>query len=240
MNKVAVITGGSRGIGRASVEKFAQKGYKVAFCYEKNNKAAKEITEKFPDVTAVKCDVSRADEVESFFDAVVEKWGRVDAVVSNAGISQVSLFTDITDQQFDRVCDVNFKGAFLTLKCAAKQMIKQKSGNIVTVSSMWGQVGGSCEAVYSATKGAVIGLTKALAKELGPSGIRVNCVCPGVIDTDMNSNLTKDDIADLCDETPLCRIGRADEAADLIYYLCEKESSFVTGQVISVGGGIVI
>ena len=240
MDRVAVITGGSRGIGRATVEKFAEKGYKVAFCFEKDGEAARELTEKLPGVTAVKCDVSKAFEVERFFKTVTEKWGRVDAVVSNAGISQVSLFTDITEQQFDRVCDVNFKGAFLTLKYAAKQMIKQKSGNIVTVSSMWGQVGGSCEAVYSATKGAVIGLTKALAKELGPSGIRVNCVCPGVIDTDMNSNLTKEDVAALCDETPLCRIGKASEAADLIYYLCGEQSSFVTGQVISVGGGIVI
>ena len=161
-------------------------------------------------------------------------------MVSNAGISQISLFTDITEEQFDGICGVNFKGTFLTLKLAAKHMIRQKRGSIVTVSSMWGQTGGSCEAVYSATKAAVIGLTKALAKELGPSGIRVNCVCPGVIDTEMNSNLTDGDVATLEEETPLCRIGKPSEVADLIYYLCSEKSSFVTGQIISAGGGIVI
>ena len=138
------------------------------------------------------------------------------------------------------MCGVNFKGTFLTLRYAARQMIKQKQGSIVTLSSMWGEVGGSCESVYSATKAAVIGLTKALAKELGPSGIRVNCVSPGVIDTDMNGNLSQSDISALCDQTPLCRIGNPGEVADLIYYLCGTNSSFITGQVISAGGGIVI
>lgn len=240
MKKTAVITGGSRGIGRATVEKFAQQGYNVAFCYEKSEEAARDIVERFPDVLAIRADVSREADVSAFFDRVIKKWEKIDCAVACAGISQISLFTDITEQQFDRVCGVNFKGTFLTLRYAAKQMIKQKQGSIVTLSSMWGEVGGSCESVYSATKAAVIGLTKALAKELGPSGIRVNCVSPGVIDTDMNGNLSQSDISALCDQTPLCRIGNPDEVADLIYYLCGPNSSFITGQVISAGGGIVI
>lgn len=240
MKKTAVITGGSRGIGRATVEKFAQEGYNVAFCYEKNEQAARNITERFPDVLAIRADVSKETDVSAFFDNVINKWEKIDCAVACAGISQISLFTDITEQQFDRVCGVNFKGTFLTLRYAARQMIKQKQGSIVTLSSMWGEVGGSCESVYSATKAAVIGLTKALAKELGPSGIRVNCVSPGVIDTDMNGNLSQSDISALCDQTPLCRIGNPGEVADLIYYLCGTNSSFITGQVISAGGGIVI
>lgn len=240
MKKTAVITGGSRGIGRATVEKLAQEGYNVAFCYEKNEQAARNITERFPDVLAIRADVSKETDVSAFFDKVINKWDKIDCAVACAGISQISLFTDITEQQFDRVCGVNFKGTFLTLRYAARQMIKQKQGSIVTLSSMWGEVGGSCESVYSATKAAVIGLTKALAKELGPSGIRVNCVSPGVIDTDMNGNLSQSDISALCDQTPLCRIGNPDEVADLIYYLCGTNSSFITGQVISAGGGIVI
>lgn len=240
MKKTAVITGGSRGIGRATVEKFAQEGYNVAFCYEKNEQAARNITERFPDVLAIRADVSKETDVSAFFDKVINKWEKIDCAVACAGISQISLFTDITEQQFDRVCGVNFKGTFLTLRYAARQMIKQKQGSIVTLSSMWGEVGGSCESVYSATKAAVIGLTKALAKELGPSGIRVNCVSPGVIDTDMNGNLSQSDISALCDQTPLCRIGNPGEVADLIYYLCGMNSSFITGQVISAGGGIVI
>lgn len=240
MKKTAVITGGSRGIGRATVEKLAQEGYNVAFCYEKNEQAARNITERFPDVLAIRADVSKETDVSAFFDKVINKWDKIDCAVACAGISQISLFTDITEQQFDRVCGVNFKGTFLTLRYAARQMIKQKQGSIVTLSSMWGEVGGSCESVYSATKAAVIGLTKALAKELGPSGIRVNCVSPGVIDTDMNGNLSQSDISALCDQTPLCRIGNPGEVADLIYYLCGTNSSFITGQVISAGGGIVI
>lgn len=240
MKKTVVITGGSRGIGRATVEKFAQEGYNVAFCYEKNEQAARNITERFPDVLAIRADVSKETDVSAFFDKVINKWEKIDCAVACAGISQISLFTDITEQQFDRVCGVNFKGTFLTLRYAARQMIKQKQGSIVTLSSMWGEVGGSCESVYSATKAAVIGLTKALAKELGPSGIRVNCVSPGVIDTDMNGNLSQSDISALCDQTPLCRIGNPGEVADLIYYLCGTNSSFITGQVISAGGGIVI
>ena len=240
MKKTAVITGGSRGIGRATVEKFAQEGYNVAFCYEKNEQAARSITERFPDVLAIRADVAKETDVSAFFDKVINKWEKIDCAVACAGISQISLFTDITEQQFDRVCGVNFKGTFLTLRYAARQMIRQKQGSIVTLSSMWGEVGGSCESVYSATKAAVIGLTKALAKELGPSGIRVNCVSPGVIDTDMNGNLSQSDISALCDQTPLCRIGNPGEVADLIYYLCGTNSSFITGQVISAGGGIVI
>lgn len=240
MKKTVVITGGSRGIGRATVEKFAQEGYNVAFCYEKNEQAARNITERFPDVLAIRADVSKETDVSAFFDKVINKWEKIDCAVACAGVSQISLFTDITEQQFDRVCGVNFKGTFLTLRYAARQMIKQKQGSIVTLSSMWGEVGGSCESVYSATKAAVIGLTKALAKELGPSGIRVNCVSPGVIDTDMNGNLSQSDISALCDQTPLCRIGNPGEVADLIYYLCGTNSSFITGQVISAGGGIVI
>ncbi len=240
MNKTVIITGGSRGIGRATVKLFAKNGYNTAFCYKNSESKAKELETAYKNVTAFRADVSKESELSAFFDFVIDKYGAVDCVVSNAGISQISLFTDITEEQFDGICGVNFKGTFLTLKLAAKHMIRQKRGSIVTVSSMWGQTGGSCEAVYSATKAAVIGLTKALAKELGPSGIRVNCVCPGVIDTEMNSNLTDGDVATLEEETPLCRIGKPSEVADLIYYLCSEQSSFVTGQIISAGGGIVI
>ena len=240
MNKTVIITGGSRGIGRATVELFAKNGYNTAFCYKNSESKAKELETAYKNVTAFRADVSKESELSAFFDFVIDKYGAVDCVVSNAGISQISLFTDITEEQFDGICGVNFKGTFLTLKLAAKHMIRQKRGSIVTVSSMWGQTGGSCEAVYSATKAAVIGLTKALAKELAPSGITVNCVSPGAIDTEMNSSLSADTLAAIAEETPLGRLGKPEEVAAAVVFLASDGASFITGQDLGVNGGLVI
>lgn len=239
MRKTVLITGGTRGIGRACVEKFAREGWDVVFCFVKSTAAAQTLCTQYH-ARAVQADVSSPGEVGALFQTIQKEYGRLDAVVANAAVAEFSLFTEITAEQWDRMFAVNVKGTFLCLKEAAKLMIPQKSGSLITVSSMWGQTGGSCEVHYSASKAAVIGLTKALAKELGPSGIRVNCIAPGVIDTDMNAALDREALLAIAGETPLGRIGRPAEAADAAYFLAGEGSSFITGQVLSVGGGIVI
>lgn len=244
MKKTALITGGSRGIGRSMVLAFAQKGYNVVFCYEKNEGAALE-TEKAArelgaQALAFKADVSKSGEVESLFAFTEEKFSGADILVCNAGIGRQKLFTDITDEDFERMIGVNLKGVFYCCRRALPYMIRNKWGRIINISSMWGETGGSCEVDYSAAKAGVIGLTKALAKEVGPSGITVNAVSPGVIETDMNSSFTEEDMASLADETPLCRIGKPEEVAGAAVFLAGDEASFITGQVISVNGGIVI
>lgn len=237
--KNVLITGGSRGIGRACVYAFADAGYNVFFTYNKSADSAKKVSEE-TGAKPIKADISVSEDVSKLSEYIHKVCGGLDIIVNNAGISQQKLFTDITEDDWDMMFDVNMKGMFLVTKAFARDMINKKSGKIVNVSSMWGVTGGSCEVHYSASKAAVIGFTKALAKELGPSGICVNCVAPGVILTDMNSHLSVEDMEYLKEETPLEKIGTPEEVAQVILFLCGEQSSFVTGQVINVDGGMVI
>lgn len=244
MRKIALITGGSRGIGAACVRAFAEEGYVVAFLYNNSRDKAEALVQNLRaegwDVSAWQCDVANAAQVQSVIAGILRTYRRIDALVNCAGIAHIGLFTDMTEDEWDRLFAVNVRSAFSVTKVVLPGMISHQRGTIVNVSSMWGEVGASCEVAYSATKAALIGLTKALAKEVGPSGVRVNCVTPGVIDTDMNAQLTDEDRAQLADETPLGRIGAAEEVAKTILFLCGESSSFITGQVLGVSGGLVI
>jgi 3-oxoacyl-[acyl-carrier protein] reductase len=244
MRKIALITGGSRGIGAACVRAFAEDGYAVAFLYNNSRDKAETLVQSLQvegrDVSAYQCDVSDPAQVQAVIADILRTYRRVDALVNCAGIAHIGLFTDMTEDEWDHLFAVNVRSAFSVTKAVLPGMITRQTGAIVNVSSMWGEVGASCEVAYSATKAALIGLTKALAKEVGPSGVRVNCVAPGVIDTDMNAQLTDDDRAELADETPLCRIGAAAEVAKTILFLCGEGASFITGQVLGVSGGLVI
>lgn len=228
-----VVTGGSRGIGAAIVARYAGRGDRVYFLYEKNHEAAKAVSEK-TGATAICCDVADGGAVKEAFSQIPE----VDILVCNAGVCWYGLLTDMQDTEWDRIFDVNVKGIYNCVKAAMPALLKKHSGSIVTVSSMWGQVGASCEAAYSATKGAVIALTKALAKELGPSGIRVNCVAPGVILTDMCANVSPEILEELAQEAPLERNGTPEDVAKVVESLADAE--FVTGQVLGVSGGLVM
>ena len=228
-----VITGGSRGIGAAAVELFASRGHRVFFLYEKNHDAARVVAEK-TGATPICCDVSDGQAVKTAFDQI----GDVDILICNAGICQYGLMSMTSESQWDRIFDVNVKGIYHCVNAAMPAFLRKQSGCIITVSSMWGQVGASCEAAYSATKGAVIALTKALAKELGPSGIRVNCVAPGVILTDMCANVDPEILEEMAQESPIGRNGSPMDVAKAMEYLAE--ATFVTGQVLSVNGGYVI
>ena len=215
-------------------------GYRVAVFYHTNAEAAAALQKELPGVLAVQCDVASRASCELAFRAAEQALGRVDVLVSNAGIAQQKLFTDITPEEWQRMLDVNLTGAFNLCQLALPGMIRRKAGRILTVSSMWGQTGGSCEVHYSAAKAGLIGLTKALAKEEGPSGITVNCVAPGVIDTDMMASFTAEDKAALAEETPVGRLGTAEEVAKLLLYLAGEDAGYITGQVFGVNGGLVI
>ena len=244
MRRIALISGGSRGIGAACVRAFAQDGYAVVFLYNRSAGKAEALVQALRsegrDVTAYPCDVSDPQQVAATVADILRTFRRIDALVNCAGIAHIGLFTDMTEDEWDRLFAVNVRSAFSLTKAVLPGMISARKGSIVNVSSMWGEVGASCEVAYSATKAALIGLTKALAKEVGPSGVRVNCVTPGVIDTDMNAQLSAEDRAALADETPLGRIGTAEEVAKAILFLCGEGASFITGQVLGVSGGLVI
>lgn len=231
--KTVVITGGSRGIGAAAVERFAKAGDRVYFLYEKNQKAAAAVAEK-TGATAIMCDVADSAAVKAAFASIPD----VDVLVCNAGICSSGLMSQISETDWDRIFDVNVKGMYHCINAAMPHFLKKHAGAIVTVSSMWGQVGASCEVAYSATKGAVIALTKALAKELGPSGIRVNCVAPGVILTDMCAGIDPAILDEMAQEAPIGRNGTPEDVAKAIAYLADAE--FITGQVLPVNGGYVI
>ena len=237
--KVIVITGASRGIGAATALLAAKSGYFVVVNYSAEN-ICRKITQDGEKCIAVKADISNADDVKKLYDKSMEIAGKVDVLVNNAGISEFSLFTDIGEKQWDRMFDTNVKGNFLVSKAFIPQMVHRKNGKIINISSVWGICGASCEVHYSASKAAVIGMTKALAKELGPSGITVNCVAPGVIDTDMNAAFSKEDIRALIDETPIERIGSPQDVAETVLFLASDRADFITGQVISPNGGFVI
>lgn len=242
--KTAIVTGASRGIGAACAAELARNGFSVAVNYRVNKSAAESVVNAVSaaggQAFAVKADVSAPEEVAAMFEAVKERFGSVSLLVNNAGISHIGLLQDMTDDEIRRQLEVNLMGAIVCSREAARQMIPRKSGSIINIASMWGEVGASCEAVYSACKAGIIGFTKALAKELGPSGIRVNCVSPGVIRTDMNSELTADTLRELEEETPLLRIGSPEDVAKAVAFLAKEESSFITGQVLPVNGGITV
>lgn len=242
--KTVLITGAGTGIGKACANLFAVRGYNVAINYNKSEPAAlaleKSLSGAGLPAKAFQCDITKKDEVVKMFDEINKRFGTVKVLINNSGIAEQKLFTDISEQDWDRMFDVNVKGTFLCSQMAIKQMLIKHAGSIVNISSMWGQIGASCEVHYSASKAAVIGLTKALAKEVGPSGIRVNCICPGVIETKMNSNLGQETMAELSEETPLGRLGDADDVAKAVLFLAEKDADFITGQILGVNGGFVI
>ena len=231
--RTVVVTGGSRGIGAAIVARFAARGDRVYFLYEKNHQAAKAVSEKTGAI-AICCDVADGEQVKAAFARIPE----VDILVCNAGICWYGLLSSMEEGDWDRLFAVNVKGIYHCVRAAMPAFLRTHRGSIVTVSSMWGQVGASCEAAYSATKGAVIALTKALAQELGPSGIRVNCVAPGVILTDMCTSVGSDVLEGLAQEAALGRNGTPEDVAQAVEALADAE--FVTGQVLGVSGGFVM
>ncbi|HWP50213.1 MAG TPA: 3-oxoacyl-ACP reductase FabG [Clostridia bacterium] len=240
MNPTVLITGGSRGIGAQTVKTFYRNGYDVAFCYHHADYAARQLTSILPGVISIQANLADAHQIDTMAQQVLSAFGHVDVLVLNAGISLQKLLPDTTVEEWDNLFAVNLRSMFLCCRAILPAMIVKKSGSIVTVSSMWGQCGASCEVAYSASKAGVIGFTKALAKEVGPSNIRVNCVAPGVIDTDMNVALSPKDIACLREETPLGCIGTAEQVAQAIYTLASPGSAFITGQVLGVNGGLVM
>ena len=246
MPKTVLITGASRGIGRACALGFAARGMNVVINYNKSEHEAKsllaEIEAAYGNVRAltVKADVSDAGEVGAMFEVITAELGGADILVNNAGISISGLFTDITDAERDRVFGVNVYGAFNCTRAALPYMIHEKYGRIINISSMWGVSGASCEVHYSASKAALIGFTRALSKELAPSGITVNAVAPGVIDTDMNARLDGDAMRALCEETPVGRLGAPRDVAAAVLFLSSDEAGFITGQTVTVDGGFLM
>ena len=237
--RVVLITGASRGIGAAAARRFAAGGDRVVLNYHNSRHQAEALAQELGGL-ALQADVSDPRQVQVMVDNVLDKFCQLDILICNAGIAQQKLFGDLTDEDWRRIFAVNVDGTFHAIRAALPHFIHRKAGRIVTVSSMWGQVGGSCEVAYSAAKAAVIGLTRALAKELGPSGITVNCVSPGVIQTDMNAHLDGETLAALAEETPLGAIGAPEDVAEAMWYLASDAARFVTGQVLAPNGGLVI
>lgn len=244
MKKTVFVTGASRGIGKAAALCFAKNDYNVAICYNKNECAAKEVLSEITafggNAAVFKADVSNMTEVSAAIESAKKLFGTIDVLINNAGIAQQKVFSDITEDDWDNMFDVNVKGMFNSCKCTLDDMIDKKSGKIINISSIWGIAGASCEVHYSAAKAAVIGFTKALAKELAPSGICVNCVAPGVIKTDMLSSFNEDTLSELAEETPLGRLGTPEDIANVLLFLASDKADFITGQVISPNGGFVI
>ena len=234
--KTVLITGASRGIGAATAMEFSKNGWHTVINYNKSKQEAVALAD-FIGGTAVCCDVSNSLSVEKMYSILADSGIHIDCIVNNAGISQDRLFTDITETDWDNMFNVNVKGAFLVTKKFLPDMISKKCGSIINISSIWGETGAAMEVHYSASKAAVIGMTKALAKELAPSGIRVNCVCPGYVDTDMNSGYTQAERAQIIDEIPLLRTASPCEIAKTIVFLASDNSSYITGQIIGVYGG---
>ena len=237
--KNVLITGGSRGIGRACVEKFAREGFVVSFIYNNSDAQANELSAK-TGAYAIKADISDPNKARAAVAKAIDEMGSVDILVNNAGISLIKLFTDTADEDYYNIMNTNFGGTFFVTREVAKNMISNHFGRIVNIGSMWGKVGASCEVAYSASKAAIEGFTKALAKELGLSGITVNCIEPGVIDTEMNAALDENTLKELCDETSIGRTGDACELAEFIFTIATEKSGFLTGQIIGFDGGFAI
>ena len=238
-NKVVIVTGGSRGIGASIVKELVNSGYNVVLNYNKSEDAAKQIKEELissgKTVDIYKADIRNREEVKSLIEFTIKKYGKIDVLVNNAGISQIKLFTDISDEDWNNMLQTNLTSAFYTSQEALKYMISKKQGCIINISSIYGTTGASCEVHYSAAKAGLDGMTKSLAKELGLSNIRVNSIAPGAIETDMNAVLTEDEKIELNKEIPLGRMGKPEEIASCAKFLIENE--YVTGQVISINGG---
>lgn len=234
-----LISGGARGIGAACVRKFASDGHSVAFIYRSAHEAAKRLADECGAV-AICADISRPNEAREAVAKAIEALGGIDVLVNNAGIAQIKMFCDITDEDLANMLNTNLSSAFYVTRAALPSMVSQKWGRIINIGSMWGKVGASCEVHYSASKAGLRGMTMALAKELGPSSITVNAVEPGVIATDMNASLDQETLRELCDETPLCRIGKPEDVANLVGFLASEEASFITGQIIGVDGGFAV
>lgn len=244
--QTVLITGGSRGIGAAAVRAFAEAGYRVAFTWNSSPDAARQVAETVRQdvagstVLAIQADAADPQQVREAVEQTAWELGGPQVLVCNAGIAQQKLFTDLTDEDWRRMMSVDLDGVFYACRAVLPGMIQEKYGRILCVSSMWGQTGGSCEVHYSAAKAGVIGLCRALAKEEGPSGITVNCVAPGVIDTDMMASFTEEDRAALAEETPVGRLGTAEEIARTLVFLASPDAGYITGQVIGQNGGLVI
>ncbi len=244
MSKTVLITGAAGGIGTALSIKFAQEGWNIVLHYNNSVYAAKALAESLKqngaNVMLYRADLTNKTDVLAMVHSALSCYGSIDALINNAGISKQNLFTDISESEWDLIIDTNLKSAFLVSQAVLKNMITNKYGKIVNISSMWGVSGASCEVHYSASKAGLIGLTKALAKEVAPSSINVNCIAPGLIETQMNDNIAVEDLAKFVDEIPLGRMGNAYEVASLAYFLCSGDSDYITGQVISCDGGVNI
>ena len=234
-----LITGGTRGIGRACVEQFVKDGHTVAFLYKSSVDAAEDLR-RSTGAIPIQADIGDSYAVSNAVAQAEQMMGGIDALINNAGISQIKLFTDLTDADWQIMLNTNLSGSFYITREVAKGMIRAHYGRIINVGSMWGKIGASCEVHYSAAKAGLRGLTMALAKELGPSGITVNCIEPGVIDTEMNAELGEDDRRSLCEETPLGRLGTPKEVAELIAFLASEQAGFITGQCIGIDGGFAV
>ena len=240
--KVAIVTGASRGIGKGIAIELAKAGACVVINYKSNDEAAEKTFQEIRELGAyalkIKGDVSNYEFSKDMIKTTVEKLGKIDILINNAGISKVGLFMDATPEEWDNILNVNLKGTINCSHSAVKEMIKQKSGSIINISSMWGDVGASCEVIYSASKGAINSFTKALAKELAPSNIRVNAIAPGVIDTEMNGWLTEGERISLANEIPMMKFGEVRDVGMLVTFLASESSKYITGQVITIDGGM--
>lgn len=238
--KTVLITGGSRGIGAQTARLFAQNGYTVAVNYHHSEKQARALTDEIGNAFALQADVADEEQVVRMVDEMLARCGKIDVLIHNAGVAHQGLLTDMTAEEWRRMMGVHLDGAYHCCHAVVPDMVRRHAGVILTVSSMWGVTGASCEVAYSAAKAGLIGFSKALAKELGPAGIRVNCVAPGVIGTDMCAVLDEQTMESLRDETPLMRIGMPDDVARSLLFLASEDASFITGQVLGVNGGFLI
>lgn len=241
--KTAVVTGGAKGIGAATATALCERGFRTAIHYHTSEEKALALSSflvsKGYDAFAVQADVTDPAQVRDMVQTVLERWGRIDALVNNAGVDHWQLFDTVTDGQWRTVLDTDLSGVFYCCREVLPVMLRQKYGRIVNIGSVWGQVGASCEAVYSAAKAGVIGLTKALAKETALSGVTVNCVCPGAIDTDMMKRFSEAETAAFCEEIPMGRLGTPEEAACAVAFFASEQASYITGQTLGVNGGMV-
>lgn len=237
--QTVLITGGSRGIGAAAVRLFANQGYQTAFCYYSGHHAAQAVARQ-TGAQLYQADIADPAQCAALVQQAQADLGHIDVLINNAGVALQKLATDTTDEEYRRIMGVHIDGTFYMCRAVLPEMVRRKSGRIINVSSMWGQIGGSCETVYSAAKAAVIGLTKALAKEVAPSGITVNCVAPGVIATDMTTSLGDDTLNALREDTPLLRLGTPEDIAQSMLFLASPAADFITGQILAPNGGMVI
>lgn len=242
MSKIIIVTGASRGIGRAIATMLAKEGMKVIACYNNSKEKAielkNELSAENKEIDIIQGDVSKREECRKIVDFAISKYGKIDVLINNAGISTYNLFTDITDDEWNKTINVNLNSVFYMTQETVKYMIKEQSGCIINISSIWGMVGAACEVAYSVSKAGIDGMTKGLAKELGPSNIRVNSVAPGAIYTDMNADLTEEEEQEVKDATPLGKFGKPEDIAKCVKWLVEDE--FTTGQIISPNGGWTI